>query len=222
MVGVAPAADQIVVALDLTDPREAVALAERLRPLGLIWFKVGLGLWIRGGREVVRSLQSLGAKVFLDLKLHDIPHQVRLATAAAAELEVDLLTIHAAGGSEMCRAAVEVCGGTRLLAITVLTSLPSGPGTVLSRAQLAHDAGVAGVVCSPLEVAALRDAHPAPFLLVTPGIRPAGAAYGDQTRVATPSAAIGAGSDLLVIGRPITQSADPEQAISDILEGGRT
>ena len=209
--------DHIAVALDLTDPAEALRLAERLRGHGLTWFKVGLGLWIRGGRPVVEGLQKLGARVFLDLKLHDIPHQVRLATAAVAELGVDLLTIHAAGGSAMCAAAAEVRGDTRLLAITVLTSLPGSPATVIERATLAREAGIDGVVCSPLEVGALRERFAPPFMLVTPGIRPTGAALGDQKRVATPEQAVASGSDLLVIGRPITQAADPAAAIAAIV-----
>jgi len=208
--------DHIAVALDLTSPTDALELAEDLRGHGLSWFKVGLGLWIRGGHEVVRGLQALGARVFLDLKLHDIPHQVRLATAAAAELGVDLLTIHAAGGRAMCEAAAEVRGDTRLLAITVLTSLTSAPETVIERAALARDAGIDGVVCSPLEVAALRERFSPPFLLVTPGIRPVGSDRGDQQRVATPEEAVEAGSDLLVIGRPITQAVDPAAAIARI------
>lgn len=213
-----PTTGQIVVALDVLDTGAALGLAERLAPVGVRWFKVGLGLWIHSGREVVRGLQASGARVFLDLKLHDIPHQVGLATSAAAALGVDLLTVHASGGEPMLRAAVEAAAGrTRLLGITVLTSLDAEPGQVEARAAVAQRAGLDGVVCSPLEAGALRARFPEPFLLVTPGVRPAGAAVGDQRRVATPAEAARAGADLLVIGRPITQAADPVAAVRALL-----
>jgi orotidine-5'-phosphate decarboxylase len=193
-------------------------LADQLIGVGLKWFKVGLGLWIHDGQRVVSTLRSRGARVFLDLKLHDIPHQVRLATQAAAELGVDLLTVHAAGGAEMMSAAAEgAAGKTRLLAITVLTSLDADPSEVVARADLASASGMDGVVCSPLEAEALRARHASPFLLVTPGVRPAGSARGDQRRVATPEQALSWGADHLVIGRPITQADDPCAVVQRLL-----
>jgi len=209
---------RIIVALDILDVPKALALVDSLTPLGLRWFKVGLSLWIHAGRTIVEALQARGCHVFLDLKLHDIPHQVRLATQAAGDLGVDLLTVHASGGQEMLEAAVDGAGDrVKILAITVLTSLDAPEGEVARRAAIAHGSGVHGVVCSPLEVASIRDQHPSPFLLVTPGVRPAGSATGDQRRVATPNDALSWGSDLLVIGRPITASASPVDAARAIL-----
>jgi len=209
---------RIIVALDILDVDRALALADRLLPLGIRWFKVGVSLWIHDGRPVVEGLKSRDAKVFLDLKIHDIPHQVGLATRAAQGLGVDLLTIHSTGGHEMMQAAVEGAGDyTKLLAITVLTSLQAEEGEVIRRAEAAYDAGVHGIVCSPKEVGQVRERIAPPFLLVTPGVRPAGSQTGDQKRVATPEAAISAGSDLLVIGRPITQAPDPVAAARAII-----
>jgi orotidine-5'-phosphate decarboxylase len=213
-------AERVIVALDMLDEGRALDLADRLRPAGIQWFKVGLSLWVHAGRSVVDALKARGVNVFLDLKLHDIPHQVGLATEAASNLGVDLLTIHAAGGEAMMRAAVASrSGATRILAITVLTSLETDPAVVSDRALRARESGVDGVVCSPLEVGALRDRHAPPFLLVTPGVRPTGSVVGDQKRVATPEQALASGSDLLVIGRPITQALDPVAAARQIIAG---
>jgi orotidine-5'-phosphate decarboxylase len=207
------AADKIIVAMDILDTPRVLKLVDKLLPLGIRWFKVGLSLWIHDGPKVVDALQERGANVFLDLKLHDIPHQVELATRAAAARNVDLLTVHASGGPEMLRAAVRGAGdSTKILAITVLTSLDAPEGEVQRRAMRACESGVHGVVCSPLEVGSLRQIVPASFLLVTPGVRPAGSATGDQRRVATPEDAVASGSNLLVIGRPITQADDPVAA----------
>ena len=209
---------RIIVALDTLDQNATLALAAELRQVGLSWFKVGLGSWIHGGRPLVGSLQELGCKVFLDLKLHDIPHQVGLATRAVAGLGVDLLTVHASGGTEMLRAAVNEAGPrTRVLAVTVLTSLEAAPGEVARRAMVAADGGAHGIVCSPLELGELRPRLPAPFLMVTPGIRPAGVASEDQRRVATPRAAIDDGADFLVIGRAITGARVPAAAAQAII-----
>ncbi len=211
---------RVVVALDVLDSRKALRLVDGLIPLGLRWFKVGLGLWIHGGRPMVEELKKRDVRVFLDLKLHDIPHQVGLATAAASELGVDLVTVHASGGELMMQAAVAGAQGRmRLLAITVLTSLDTVPDVVMERAALAHGAGVDGIVCSPLEVGSVRDRFAPPFLLVTPGVRPAGAKAADQRRVATPEEAVGWGADLLVVGRPITQAPDPIGAARDLVGG---
>ena len=210
--------NQIIVALDILDVPKALALVDQLTPLGLRWFKVGLSLWAHAGHAVVNALRERDCKVFLDLKLHDIPHQVGLATQAVSRLGVDLLTVHASGGDAMLRAAVEGAGkDLRVLAITVLTSLDAAPGQVQERAEMAHSSGVHGIVCSPLEVQNVRERLAPPFLLVTPGVRPRGAAVGDQRRVATPAEALHWGSDMLVIGRPITAADSPVDAAKAIL-----
>ena len=211
-------ADQVIVALDILDVDHVLNLVDKLLPAGICWFKVGVSLWTHAGREVVDEIKQRGGNVFLDLKLHDIPHQVGLATKAAAELGVDLLTVHASGGREMLEASVTNAGeDMRLLAITVLTSLEAEEGEVAQLAELAHESGVHGAVCSPLEVAHLRSLLPKPFLLVTPGVRPVGSAAGDQRRIATPEDAIASGSSLLVIGRPITGADDPVAAVNSII-----
>lgn len=193
------------------------------------YLKVGLEAFVSWGPEAVICAGSSG-RVFLDLKLHDIPNTVAGAVRAVRGLKVDLLTVHAGGGGEMLRAAVEAAEGElSLLAITVLTHLDQSsldrlrmPGSSSERALLwaeqAADAGCGGVVSSALEVKDLRDRHAPPFLLVTPGIRPTRSVAGDQRRVATPERAIALGSDLLVIGRPITMAEDPVEAIEAILD----
>ena len=169
-----------------------------------------------------------GSGVFLDLKLHDIPNTVAGAVAAVRELGVRFVTVHAGGGGAMLRAAVAAAGvQVEVLAVTVLTHLGDEDlaelgiaGDVASRvdrlARLAHSCGCAGVVCSPHEVAALRVELPPPFLLVTPGVRPAGVAPGDQRRVATPAEAVAAGADYLVVGRALTAAADPRAALANL------
>jgi orotidine-5'-phosphate decarboxylase len=187
--------------------------------------KVGLEAFVRFGPSAVEVARRAGGRVFLDLKLHDIPNTVAGAVASARDLGADLLTVHAGGGPAMLEAAARAAGGRlAVLAVTVLTHLDAAelarldlPGTPAERAlawaRLAREAGCAGVVCSPRELAALRPALPPPFRLVTPGIRPAGAEAGDQKRTATPAAALAAGADLLVIGRPLTAASDPQAAL---------
>ena len=223
------ARDRLVVALDVPDAAAARAIARRLAgEVGM--FKVGSQLFTAGGPAVVRELVTEGQRVFLDLKFHDIPNTVAGAVAAAAELGVSLVTIHAAGGPAMIEAAAEAARGTstRVLAITVLTSLESAAldavgmaggveATVTRLARLAADAGAHGVVASPHEARALRAARGAGFLVVTPGIRPAGAALGDQARAATPGSALSAGADYLVVGRPILAAPDPVAAARAIV-----
>ena len=218
------ARDRLIVALDVPDAAAAHALARRLAgEVGM--FKVGSQLFTAGGPAVVRGLVAEGRRVFLDLKFHDIPNTVAGAVAAAAGLGVSLVTVHAAGGPAMIEAAAEAARGTpaRVLAITVLTSLDAAAldaigmaggieATVARLARMAADAGAHGVVASPHEVRVLRAARGAGFLLVTPGIRPAGAALGDQSRAATPGAARSAGADYLVVGRPILAAPDPVAA----------
>jgi orotidine-5'-phosphate decarboxylase len=187
--------------------------------------KVGLEAFVRWGPTAVEGAGSHGADVFLDLKLHDIPNTVAGAVRAAAELGVRYLTVHTGGGPAMLEAAAEAAEGKiELLGVTLLTHLDGGelealdvPGAAAERverwAALAAAAGCAGVVCSPLELPALRTAHPRPFRLVTPGIRPAGSGRDDQRRTATPARAVADGADLLVIGRPLTRTEDPEAAL---------
>jgi orotidine-5'-phosphate decarboxylase len=225
-------ASQLIVALDCPSQPEALALAARLSP-PCSWFKVGLELYLASGRSVVEALTSLGHSVFLDLKLHDIPNTVAGAIRSAAATGAGLLTAHALGGPAMIQAAAaelaKLANPPKLLAVTLLTSMDEPQmraigltGTpadrVLQLAGMAIAAGADGLVCSPLEVAALRDVLGPKPLLVVPGIRPAGAAAGDQSRTATPAAAIAAGASMLVVGRPITQSPDPHAAARAILK----
>ena len=225
------AARRVFVALDFADLETAQACAARLQPSG-VRFKVGLELFCRTGPEGLRALFPLTGPVFLDLKLHDIPRTVAGAVRAAAALDVWGLTVHAAGGEAMLRAAVEVAAAAarrpRCLAVTALTSLDEaalaavGVGAPLrahvsALAQLARSAGCDGVVASPEEAALVRSLGGPTFLVVTPGVRPAGSAVGDQARVATPAAALTAGADYLVIGRPVTAAADPLAALRAVL-----
>ena len=221
--------ERIIVALDVPKLAAGLALADRLK--GAVGcFKVGLELFTAGGPDAVRWVKARG-RVFLDLKLHDIPETVGRATAAAASLGVDLITVHSGGGRAMlARAAKEAHdGGARVIAVTALTSLDErdleevriqGPlvDLVIARAKLAQDAGCDGVVASPREAAAIRAACGPGFLIVTPGVRPAGAAVGDQKRVATPRSAVEAGADYIVVGRPITGAPDVRAAAQSIAE----
>ncbi len=222
----------ILVALDYPRAADAEALADRLDP-ALCRLKVGKELFTRGGPELVRRLSGRGFEIFLDLKFHDIPATVAGAVAAAAELGVWMVNVHASGGPQMLEAArksLEPFGekAPLLIAVTVLTSMdgeqlaavgvPATPEQqVLRLAALTRDAGLDGVVCSAQEAAALRGHFGADFVLVTPGIRPLGAALDDQSRIATPASALAAGSHYLVIGRPITRAVDPLQALQSII-----
>ena len=216
--------NRIAVALDASERSRILELARLVGPeVGVL--KVGLEAFCAHGPELVREVASI-APVFLDLKLHDIPNTVAGAVRAALDLGVDYLTVHAGGGPAMLDAAARAADGRLgILAVTVLTHLDARelerlalPGSAAERAlgwaRLAREAGCAGVVCSPQELERLRPELPRPFRLVTPGIRPAGAEAGDQKRVATPAAALAAGADLLVIGRPLTQAPDPEAALA--------
>ena len=224
-------AELIILALDRPDAASALELAAAIPDLR--WVKVGLELFSAAGPAVVAELRRRDLKVFLDLKFHDIPATMAGACRSASRLGAGLITVHACAGSEALAAAQAAAlqGATEaglkpptLLAVTVLTSWPgerfaselaiheSVPSYVERLAALAAAAGIGGCVCSPQEVAALRRAHPHPFALVTPGIRPAGSPSGDQARVMTPAEAIAAGASQLVIGRPIGASADPAAA----------
>jgi orotidine-5'-phosphate decarboxylase len=229
------ARDRLIAALDVPKGEAARALVDRLAGhVGL--FKVGSQLFTAAGPELVREIVGRGEKVFLDLKFHDIPNTVAGAVSSASRLGVSLVDVHGLGGRAMMEAGVGALPamGTRLLAITILTSHDeetlgeigvngSMAATVRRLALLAKDAGTDGVVVSPHEVALVREACGTDFLIVTPGIRPAGVARGDQARAATPAAALAAGADYIVVGRPITEAADPAAAADAIvreMEGG--
>jgi orotidine-5'-phosphate decarboxylase len=217
---------RIALALDVPDLEAATRLIERTKEhVGV--FKVGLELYTAVGPAAVDAVHSAGARCFLDLKLHDIPATMGRSVARASAMGVAYLTVHAVAGSEALRVAEANAGATRLLAVTVLTSLDgagleeiglgSEPAAAADRlAQLAWQSGVRGFVSSARECGALRSSLGHDAFLVTPGIRPAGAATGDQRRIMTPADAIAAGADLLVVGRPIRDAADPTQAAADI------
>jgi orotidine-5'-phosphate decarboxylase len=217
----------IAVALDAPDLETAARWASLVTP-HVSTVKVGLELYLRYGPDVVASVRGANrVQVFLDLKLHDIPATVAGATRAVARLRPAFLTVHAAGGQAMIRAAVDAAPNVSIAAVTVLTSLKeadlgvvglAGPASDAVRrlAALAVDAGAHAVVCSPQEAAAVRAEVGPEITLITPGVRPPGVAAMDQARVATPEEALAAGADLLVIGRPITGVADPGAAAAQI------
>ena len=217
----------IAVALDAPNLEVAAQWAGLVTP-HVSTVKIGLELYLRYGPEVVASIRGAsGVRIFLDLKLHDIPATVASAARAVARLRPQLLTVHAAGGPAMIRAAVEAAAGTPIAAVTALTSLDGEdltrigvPGKtadwVLRLAALAVEAGASGLVCSPREVAAVRAEVGPEITLITPGVRPAGIDAHDQARVATPEEALRAGADLLVIGRAITAAPDPGAAAAAI------
>lgn len=221
--------DQIIVALDVATNKEALDLISKLRP-DVDFFKIGLQLFIAAGPGIVRAIPVVGARVFLDLKLHDIPNTVAKAVESAGRLGVNMLTIHLSGGSEMIRAAVNArSDGMLIVGVTALTSSTEGTlrgigvtdtmnDYVLRLAKLGVAAGIDGVVASPHEAKALRTAFGDKIKIVTPGIRPSWAEPGDQKRFATPRGAIDAGADYLVIGRPITGDPDPKDALKRILQ----
>ncbi|ATB32365.1 orotidine-5'-phosphate decarboxylase [Melittangium boletus] len=230
MTDASPARERLALAADLPLD-EGLRLYAQVAP-HVGYAKVGLSLFVEHGPAAVAAFQKLGARIFLDLKLHDIPNTVELAAARAGALGVSLLTVHAAGGEPMLRAAVKGARAgaqaqghapPRILAVTVLTSmsaedvadvgLSGAPEQAALRlARLAMRAGVEGLVCSPREAESFRrELGTAPFLC-TPGIRPAGAALGDQSRAETPAFAVRAGADLLVVGRPIHTAAQPVDA----------
>ncbi len=217
----------IAVALDAPDLETAARWASLVTP-HVSTVKVGLELYLRYGPDVIASVRGAsGVQVFLDLKLHDIPNTVAAATRAVARLKPAILTVHAAGGAAMIQAAVDAAPQTQIAAVTLLTSLSEAdlarigiqgpPNDAVRRlAVLAVGAGAQALVCSPREVAAVRDEVGRDITLITPGVRLAGADTQDQARVATPEAALADGADLLVIGRPITGSADPGAAAAAI------
>lgn len=228
---IAPA-ERIIVALDC-DRDTALEIADDLKGAAT-WMKVGLTLYLAEGASIITALKERGFKVFLDLKLHDIPHQVEGAAASIANLGADLLTVHTTGGVEMMRSALAGVGKAEeppaVIGVTVLTSMSQEnlaqigvekpvDQQVEALASLAQEAGLAGVVASPHEAARLRELLGPDAIIVTPGVRPVGSSTDDQSRVATPAQAIAAGASHIVIGRPITQAHDPLRAFNSIVEG---
>jgi orotidine-5'-phosphate decarboxylase len=228
------ARDRLIVALDVAELAAARALVERLRGV-VSAFKVGAQLFTTAGPAAVELVQAAEARVFLDLKYHDLPATVAGAVRAAARLGVTWLTVHASGGSAMLAAAAAAAGEAgrrrpRILAVTVLTSLDRAglqrelqvplavEGHVVHLAMLARKAGCDGVVASPHEAARIRAVVGRECLVVTPGVRPSGVAAGDQARIATPATACRAGADYVVVGRPIIAAADPAAAAAAIVE----
>ena len=219
---------ELIVALDVNNRAEAV---EKVKAIGdsVGFYKIGLELFTAEGPDVVKAVKDLGKRVFLDLKFHDIPRTVERAVKSGGARGVDLMTIHSVGGKAMIRAAADAAaefgeGGPKILAVTVLTSLDRGDledvgvmgrtpaDQVAAMARFAVENGAHGLVCSPKEVGSLSSSLPAGTLFITPGVRPAGAAVGDQKRVATPADAVRDGATHLVVGRPILAAADPVAA----------
>jgi orotidine-5'-phosphate decarboxylase len=231
-----PQAEKIILALDVDTKEKALDLVRHLP--SAYCFKIGLRLYTAEGPGLLQDIGRLGKRIFLDLKLHDIPNTVAGAVKAAVNLNVDMMTLHASGGLEMMsRAADEASRESAkkkiqrplLLAVTVLTSLQntdlkkmniqSSPlDLVLTLASLAQEAGMDGIVCSPLEISAVRKEVGPDFKIVTPGIRPEWAAAQDQKRIMTPAEAVGLGSDYLVIGRPVIQAQSPQKALNRIIQ----
>lgn len=221
---------KVIVALDFDSGKKTLQLVEQLEP-DMCRLKVGKELFTRTGPQLVKHLVDSGFDVFLDLKFHDIPNTVAKACASAAELGVWMVNVHAQGGPTMMEAARDAIKGFErrplLIAVTILTSLKdsdlqaiglqgSAEENVLRLAKLTEQTGLDGIVCSPWEVLTLRNEVNENFKLVTPGIRPTGSSRDDQARVMTPKSALNAGSDYIVIGRPITQAKNPKAALQSI------
>ena len=225
--------ERLIVALDYSDMDSALALVDQLGE-AVEFYKVGLQLYYSVGNIVVEELAKRNKKIFLDLKLHDIPNTVAGAIQSLANQNIRFLTIHGLGGLGMMKAAVAAkekyeLTHLKILAVTVLTSIDeeeknqlNWPGQISdyasSLASLAKDAGVDGIICSPEEIARIKEKCGKDFYVVTPGIRPLGSDVGDQSRIATPAKAMNAGSDYSVVGRPITQAQNPKEAAIKIVE----
>ena len=223
----------VIVACDFDSREKVFAFLDLFRE-EKPFVKIGMELYYAEGPAIVREIKRRGHKIFLDLKLHDIPNTVKKAARNAGLLGAELLTVHASGGSAMLKAAVEGVresgSRTKMLAVTVLTSIDeetlnnelgvskSVLDQVKSLAMLAKESGVDGVVCSPKEITAIRECCGPDFLIVTPGIRPKGSAVGDQKRIKTPGEAINDGANYIVVGRPITEANDPAGAMEAILK----
>ena len=223
-----PAKEKIIIAIDTPDLDSAKRLVAPLAGEGCL-FKIGLQLFTAVGPSIVQELQSLGARIFLDLKFHDIPNTAREAVHSAVRLGVDMTTIHLCGGPAMVAEATLAAENSKtlVLGVTVLTSMDQGAllsvgitagpeEQVLRLAEMGLASGIRGVVASPLEIAPLRRKFGNALVIVTPGVRPDGCDHGDQKRVLTPEAAIQAGADYLVIGRPVTQAPRPLSALRAI------
>jgi orotidine-5'-phosphate decarboxylase len=218
--------ERVIIALDVPDLAGLNAFLDRLEGQP-VFYKVGLELFLAEGARAIDAVKARGGRLFLDLKLHDIPETVGRAVGSAVKFGAELLTIHTAGGLEMMKRAVDAAAGqTTILGVTVLTSLSDGDlaadgisgsvaEAVVRRAKVAAAAGVPGLVCSPQEVAQVKASSG--LVTVVPGVRPAGAALGDQKRVATPASTIAAGADFLVIGRPIRDAAKPAEAFAAVV-----
>lgn len=225
--------EKLIVALDFSDQDEALQLVKALNN-SVDFYKVGMQLFYHAGTEIISRLADQEKKIFLDLKLHDIPNTVFGAIQSLSDLGVDMLTVHALGGPQMMSAAAAArekysSGKMKIVAVTVLTSIDENQASDLgwsmpiseyasTLAGLAQKNGLDGIVASPQEAAFIKEKYGKDFQIVTPGIRPVGSDIGDQSRIATPRAALDAGSDFLVVGRPITQSDDPRKAAENILE----
>lgn len=221
--------ERLCVALDFGTRADVLAAARRFGPRAA-WLKVGLEAFVAGGPSLVKEVADTGARVFLDLKFHDIPRTVAGAVASAARTGAAMVNVHAAGGRNMLQAARQAAenGGIKLVAVTLLTSLDARAladlpiaghpeGIARRLALLSKDCGLDGVVCSARELPEIRGACGPDFFTVVPGIRPAGSGDDDQKRIAAPAAALRAGADLLVVGRPITAAADPDAAFEAVL-----
>lgn len=229
--------DRLIVALDVSHPEKALGLVDVLKPCAGM-FKVGMELFYNAGGEIVKEIKKKGCRVFLDLKLHDIPNTVAGAARALTRLGPDMINVHAPGGPEMIRAAAAAVReeadrqGTarpRVIAVTVLTSIDQKTFSLMGIngkiedfvagwSRLAMDCGLDGVVASPEEVPVIRKACGPDFIIVTPGVRPSWSAAGDQKRFTTPAAAISAGATQIVVGRPITGSSDPLASAMKIID----
>ncbi|MDA0990698.1 MAG: orotidine-5'-phosphate decarboxylase [Verrucomicrobia bacterium] len=224
---------QLIVAVDIPNPNDVAPLIDSLPP-EVTFYKIGLELFVAGGPAILETLAARGKKIFLDLKLHDIPRTVEAAVRSACQYPIALLTVHTQGGRAMLTAAAEAAraagpNAPKVIGVTMLTSLDqrdlidlgiprSLDDQTLALAQLGIDAGLDGLVCSPLEVKRMRQTLGPNPVLVTPGIRPRDAAAGDQKRIATPTDAVRAGSSYVVVGRPILQAKDPAAAAQTILD----
>lgn len=223
---------KLILALDLPDRESALKILDVLRGK-LEWVKIGLQMYLKYGADFVREVSGMGFKIFLDLKLFDIPNTVASAVESVSALPVSMLTIHASGGREMMRRAVESAAERNpellILGVTVITSFDADSlaetgvelepeWQVEKLAKLAVDSGLKGLVCSPLEIESLRSILPEDTVLVTPGIRPSGSSADEQKRIMTPADAARAGSDFIVVGRPILKAENPAFAVSKILE----
>ncbi|MEP6822319.1 MAG: orotidine-5'-phosphate decarboxylase [Chthoniobacterales bacterium] len=223
------ARDRLIIALDFPDAEKAIACAESLAG-DISYFKIGLQLYTAAGPEIIRAVKATGAKVFLDLKLYDIPTTVAKAVAAAGALDVAMLTLHLSGGRRMIAAAVAECPPSLLLlGVTVLTSSDAetlrevgietgGAEQALRLGCLGAEAGIGGLIASPHEVVSLRRQLGEDMTIITPGVRPMWAAADDQKRFTTPRRAIDNGADYLVIGRPVTAHPNPKEAAQKIIE----